>query len=149
MEPFMNRSAWVGSSTKRKMPWGHETSWTGLFHGKEIFIKQGHRTSLKFNVHKNEILYVQSGEIYAEFADELHLTDHVRCPSRVKKIRPGEVLNVQAGCPYRLSALKDSTVFEISDTSSSFDRIVIEDDYGRDTKEAKAKSIIFKPLIKK
>ncbi len=130
------------------MPWGHEISWTGLFHGKEIFIKQGHRTSLKFNVHKSEILYVQSGEVYAEFADEMHLSDHARCPSRAKTIKPGGILNVQAGCPYRLSALKDSIVFEISSTSSQAQRVVIEDDYGRDTKEAKAKNLIFKTLIK-
>jgi len=148
----MNRSAWTGTTKKHKKHWGHEIVWTGLFRGKEIFIKSGHRTSLKFNVQKNELLYVQSGEIFAEYADEAHLADSIRCPSKATKLMPGDILNVQAGCPYRLSALSDSIVFEISDNqdrASTPSKVIIEDDYGRDTKEAKRKNIIFKALVKK
>lgn len=129
----MNRSIWKGKSTLVKKPWGSERIWGGLFAGKEIHIKKGNRTSLKFNKQKNEILYLQTGELFVEFADEQHFNDHVKNPSKTCTIKEGELLNVQAGCPYRLSATKDCVLFEISDCSKSSDRVVIDDDYGRDT----------------
>ena len=142
----MNRCTWPGSSIRSQKPWGHEISWTGIFPGKELFIKASHSTSLKFNVFKNEMLYIQSGEILAEFADEGHLRDPVAHPSKRRTLLPGDCLNIQAGCPYRLSAIKDSTVFEISDSTSCSDKVVIEDDYGRDTTEAERQKLIFNPL---
>jgi mannose-6-phosphate isomerase-like protein (cupin superfamily) len=139
----MNRCAWPSDSTKCEKPWGHEISWAGIFHGKEIFIKSGNRTSLKFNEQKSEMLYVQSGKVRAEYADEGHFRDATGYPSRVKVLRPGDCLNIHAGCPYRLSALEDSTVFEISDNVSSPQKVIIEDDYGRDTSRAKNQKLIF------
>ena len=129
----MNRSIWKGKSTLIKKPWGSERIWGGLFSGKEIHIQKGNRTSLKFNKQKNEILYLQSGEMFVEFADEQHFKDHVKNPSRTCIIKEGELLNVQAGCPYRLSAVKDCVLFEISDCAKLDDRVVIDDDYGRGT----------------
>jgi len=142
----MNRCSWPGTSSKEEKPWGHEISWTGLFHGKEIFIKSGFRTSLKFNVQKNELLYVQSGRVIAEYADEGHFKDSNKCPASARELLPGDILNVQAGCPYRLSALDNSIVFEISDRGA-FRRVIIEDDYGRESKDSSQEKLIFKPLI--
>ena len=144
----MNRCAWIGVSTRHEKPWGHENVWTGVFKGKEIHIKSGHRTSLKFNTNKDELLYVQSGEILVEYADEGHLRSPNKHPSKSKMLKPGGLLNVQAGCPYRLSAVKDSVVFEISDSRFGDTRVIIEDDYGRDCSEAEKKNIIFKPAKK-
>ena len=141
----MNRCSWPGTSSKEEKPWGHEISWAGLFHGKEIFIKSGFRTSLKFNVQKNELLYVQSGLVIAEYADEGHFKDSAKCPSSARWLVPGDILNVQAGCPYRLSAKEDSIVFEISD-KGSFDRVIIEDDYGRASDDLTEEKLIFNPL---
>jgi mannose-6-phosphate isomerase-like protein (cupin superfamily) len=127
----MNRSTWAGKSSKRKKPWGYEIAWTGLFRGKEIHICEGMRTSLKFNVNKSEILYVSTGEVSIECADESHFSDPVESPSRLVKLGPGDFINVQAGCPYRVTALRDSIVFEISDNARDIERVIIEDDYGR------------------
>ena len=141
----MNRCAWPSGSTKRKTPWGHEISWEGIFYGKEIFIKSGNRTSLKFNEQKNEMLYVQAGKVHVEYADEGHFRDPAGYPSCTRVLQPGDCLNIQTGCPYRLSALEDSTVFEISNNTLSKHRVIIEDDYGRDTSGAKNKNLIFNP----
>ena len=129
----MNRSIWKGRSILVKKPWGSERVWGGLFSGKEIYIQKGNRTSLKFNKQKNEILYVQSGELFVEYADEQHFNDPVKNPAMNCTIKEGELLNVQAGCPYRLSAVEDCVLFEISDCSQQRDKVVIDDDYGRNT----------------
>lgn len=130
----MNRSIWSGRSTLVKKPWGSERVWTGLFSGKEIHIVKGSRTSLKFNKRKNEVLFLQSGELFIEYANEQHFNDHVKHPSTTCKLVAGELLNVQAGCPYRLSAVEDCILFEISDGSpSQEDKVIIDDDYGRET----------------
>ena len=66
----MNRCIWTGKSQANKKPWGYEIEWNGIFHGKEIHLKASHRTSLKFHKGKEEVLYIQHGEIEAEIADE-------------------------------------------------------------------------------
>ena len=129
----MNRSIWSGKSSLIKKPWGSERVWGGLFSGKEIHIKQGNRTSLKFNKRKNEVLFLQAGELFVEFADEQHFNNHAKYPATSCTLKKGDILNVQAGCPYRLSAIKDCVLFEISDGSPSEDKVVIDDDYGRET----------------
>ena len=130
----MNRSIWKGRSRVKEKPWGTERVWGGLFSGKEIRSKKGHRTSLKFNNRKNEILWLQSGSLFVECADEQHFSDHVKSPVRTYTLGSGDFLNVQAGCPYRLSALEDCVLFEISDTGTE-SKFVIDDDYGRKTNE--------------
>ena len=144
----MNRCAWPGRSKQNDKPWGSEREWTGIFHGKEIHIKSGHRTSLKYNNNKDEALYVHSGLVLAEFADEGHLTSPSKHPAKSKRLKKGDVLNVQAGCPYRLSALEDSIVFEISENRFGGGRTIIEDDYGRDCSVAESKNLIFNPAKK-
>ena len=140
----MNRSIWKGRSRLIKKPWGTERAWNGLFSGKEIHIESGSRTSLKFNKNKSEILFLQSGELFVEYADEEHFIDHVKNPSKSCILKEGELLNIQAGCPYRLSATRDCVLFEISDCSSTQDKVVIDDDYGRVTNNGD--EFIFKPL---
>lgn len=133
----MNRSIWNSKSSLVKKPWGSERRWTGLFSGKEIYIKKGNRTSLKFNKTKNEVLFLQSGELFVEFANEQHFKDHIKSPSKSCILSEGDILNVQAGCPYRLSAVKDCVLFEISDGTPTEEKVVIDDDYGRETNNDK------------
>ena len=128
----MNRSAWCGKSSKVKKPWGFEIKWDGLFNGKEIHISDGKRTSLKFNSRKSEMLYVSVGRVSIECADENHFSDPVESPSRLVELKAGDFINVQAGCPYRVTALMNSIVFEISDSTSDVGRVILEDDYGRE-----------------
>jgi len=132
----MNRCIWPGRSSATKKPWGYEIQWNGIFHGKEIHLRAGHRTSLKFHRSKQEVLYVQSGLISAEIADERHFLDHVLYPARVVTLGPGEIINVQAGCAYRLTAMDDSVVFEISSGTDSSSPVRLEDDYGREVDES-------------
>jgi mannose-6-phosphate isomerase-like protein (cupin superfamily) len=120
----------VSSSTSEEKPWGFEIQWGGLFHGKEIHLRSGHRTSLKFHPDKNELLYVQHGEILAEIADERHFHNPNQEPARLVTLKKGDIVNVQAGCAYRLTAQDDSIVFEISDGYAN-PPIRLEDDYGR------------------
>jgi mannose-6-phosphate isomerase-like protein (cupin superfamily) len=127
----MNRCIWTGKSKATEKPWGYEVEWNGIFHGKEIHLRANHRTSLKFHKGKEEVLYIQNGEINAEIADERHFDDPGQYPSRVISLAKGEIMNVQAGCAYRLTAVRDSVIFEISSGFSSDPPIRLEDDYGR------------------
>tara|TARA_B100000674_G_scaffold413112_1_gene361599 strand:+ start:321 stop:764 length:444 start_codon:yes stop_codon:yes gene_type:complete len=127
-----NRCIWGGSSTSTEKPWGYEIEWSGIFHGKEIHLRAGHRTSLKFHPLKQEVLYVQCGMIEAEMADESHFSDEVLSPARSKILRAGDIINVQANCAYRLTALDDSIVFEISSGATGSPPVRLEDDYGRE-----------------
>ena len=140
----MNRGAWIGKSRKSNKPWGFEIAWSGIFRGKEIHLNEGCRTSLKFNKQKSEMLYVQAGKVHVEFADEAHFAKPDANPARTAVLKPGSLLNVQAGCPYRLSALENSIVFEISDVKFGDDRVIIDDDYGRKN-VAESSKWIFKP----
>ena len=128
----MNRCIWRGRSTATEKPWGHEITWSGLFHGKEIHLRAGHRTSLKFHKHKHEVLYVQHGALEAEIADERHFIDPDNNSARMVTLGPGEIINVQAGCAYRLTAIDDSIIFEISSGYANDRPVRIEDDYGRE-----------------
>lgn len=144
----MNRAVWFGNSKKTDKPWGYEVEWSGIFFGKQIFINSGCRTSLKFNTHKKEALFITSGKILLEYADEAHLYDPVQHPSKTRVLSASELVNIQAGCPYRISALEDSEIFEISDNSSHSRRVVIEDDYGRESPNEKNKWI-FRTAVEK
>ena len=131
-----NRCIWGGRSTATEKPWGYEIEWSGIFHGKEIHLRAGHRTSLKFHPGKQEVLYVQQGVIKAEVADEAHFEDAVLTPSRVMTLEAGSIINVQANCAYRLTAVDDSIVFEISSGQTATPSVRLEDDYGREVDES-------------
>ena len=131
-----NRCIWGGKSKATKKPWGYEIEWGGIFHGKEIHLKAGHRTSLKFHPRKQEVLYVQRGIIQAEIADEAHFNDPIISPSKVITLNAGDIINVQANCAYRLTAMDDSIVFEISSGCTGSPPVRLEDDYGRNVDES-------------
>jgi len=129
----MNRHAWVSKSTKKEMPWGVETQWAALptITGKKLEIFSGKCTSLKFHKGKNEVLFVASGKVTVMFASERHFKDHIESPAKIRDLLPGQLLNVQAGCPYRICASEDSIVYEISDGTGSQPPVRLEDEYGR------------------
>ena len=132
------KTAWISKAGQKiEMPWGHEISWTSMsagINGKTIFMSAGNRSSLKYNRLKNESLLILSGEAIAEFGNELYMADPVSNPLTVQRMFPGSVLNVQSGCPYRISAVTDCDIIEIGDSCKS-EPVRIDDDYGRDTKE--------------
>jgi mannose-6-phosphate isomerase-like protein (cupin superfamily) len=131
------KTAWVVNSSCQEKPWGQETSWNSpnSVHVKTFVLKTSMRNSLKFNQNKDELLICAAGELNAYFGDEQLITKGIG-DLKVQKLFPGMALAVQSGCPYRLEAVKDSTVLEISTGSRATDSIVrLHDDYGRETKQ--------------
>jgi len=127
----MNRSIWPTKSETIEKPWGNERKWStfGAIQGKVLYISKGSRTSMKLFDHKDEVLYIQKGKIEATVADEQVFRKSV-AKFRKLKLSEGDVLNIQAGCPYRLNALDDSIVVEISNGRPT-ECVRFIDDYGR------------------
>jgi len=132
------KSAWVSNSSTTEKPWGSECRWAALptVAGKILYIKEGHRNSLKYNNLKDECLFVLTGEVEVEFGNELSLTDPVANPFKKRVLEKGETLNVQSGCPYRITAHVDSSLIEIGSSGGAVEPETtitrIEDDYGRE-----------------
>lgn len=129
------KSAWIkhGPLEPIEKPWGHECTWAGFagVHGKTLFIRKGHRTSLKYHKLKTEVLFLQKGKAKVLFGDEYSLLDPVAHPMKTTIIEEGNSLMVQSGCPYRITALTECEIIEIGNNSSD-KPIRIEDDYGRE-----------------
>ena len=127
----MNRSIWSTKSETIEKPWGNERKWStfGAIQGKVLYISKGNRTSMKLFDHKDEVLYVQKGKIEATVADEQVFHKSV-AKFRKLSLSEGDVLNIQAGCPYRLNALDDAIVVEIS-SGRPTECVRFIDDYGR------------------
>ena len=131
----MNKCSWKGRSEKVKKPWGYEIVWSALpgVHGKILSIEAGNRTSLKYNNHKDEVLYVLSGKVLIQHGDQLTLTKEDERPYVIDEFFPGDVLHVQSCSPYRITAIENSEIIEIGNNKKSqFTRL--DDDYGRTCK---------------
>ena len=126
------KTCWVSGSQITEKPWGEERIWHALasVKGKILYIKEGHRNSLKINRLKEECLFVLKGKIEVEFGSERSFEDPIMHPFKTAELTHGELLNVQSMCPYRIRALTDAQVIEIGHGPDS-DVIRIEDDYGR------------------
>lgn len=128
----MNKAVWKSTSSNNQKPWGEETSWhaLGRVDGKIIKMNSGHRTSFKYHRLKDEVLFVLSGELNVLYGSSTTIDDPVASPYKKVTLLPGEVLNVQSGCPYRLEAVTASEIVEIS-LGSKRDAVMLSDDYGR------------------
>jgi len=128
-----SKSAWVTKSSINNKPWGSEISWSGGYAGnvKTLSLKKGERTSFKINLNKDEMLICGSGKLRAYFSDE-ELVKHGAGELRIEQLEAGSALIVQSGCPYRIEALQDSTVLEVSSQNQN-STIRLHDDYGRET----------------
>ena len=127
------KSCWTGRSRTTDKPWGSEVVWAAHHSvgGKILHIRESERTSLKFNTLKDECLFVLSGIVEVQYGNQETLTDPVQHPFEHTVLSPGESLCVQSGCPYRITAVEDSQVIEISEERFNSRTIRIEDDYGR------------------
>jgi mannose-6-phosphate isomerase-like protein (cupin superfamily) len=129
------KSAWKGKGTEIEKPWGSVISWSAIktIGGKIIKIKKGERTSLKYNTLKDEVLFVISGSIIVStWSQKKHPEEsaELRYP-----IFPGETFSIQSEIPFRLKALEDSYIVEISNGKNN--QIVrFKDDYGRADEES-------------
>ena len=126
------KTAWRSGSAKSDKPWGSEIQWSsfGGVTGKTLFLKKGYRTSLKYHPLKNEALFFRVGKAKVMFGDERTVKNPERYPYRIGIFNPGDVLNVQSGCPYRIEALEDCEIIEIGD-KPSLSPVRLDDDYDR------------------
>ena len=130
------RSSWVVSSSSEEKPWGKETSWSSpnTVKVKTFILESGKRNSFKFNSLKDELLVCVSGKIKVYYGDEEIITDGFG-DLKMSTLLPGMGLAVQPNCPYRLEAIEDSNILEISTSSLARQEVVrLHDDYGRETK---------------
>ncbi|MBI2854216.1 MAG: cupin domain-containing protein [Chloroflexi bacterium] len=106
-------------------PWGYELIFarTAKYVGKILFIKKGHRLSLQYHEHKDETIYVQSGEltVQLEGADGKLVS---------MQFSGGESVRIEPLKRHRMQAITDTTLFEVS-TPELDDVKRVEDDYGR------------------
>lgn len=129
------KSAWIISSASIDKPWGEETSWNsqGAVTVKTMTLKKGQRNSFKYHDLKNELLICATGSVKAYFADEELIKNDIG-DLKTAILKEKMALSVQSGCPYRLEALEDSIILEVSSAArgqESANRI--HDDYGRKT----------------
>ena len=126
------KSIWVTSSKNVSKPWGEERQWntggTGRISGKILCLNKGCRNSLKYNMIKDETLFLLSGKLLLTYSNE-HPQEHYEFHSM--QVLPGNTINIQSGCPYRIKALEDSTIVEIAYQTYSDGVVRFHDDYGR------------------
>jgi mannose-6-phosphate isomerase len=110
---------------KIEKPWGFELLFahTPRYAAKVIFIKKGHRFSLQYHEKKEESLYLYRGKALME----LEGSDG-RLVSTV--VEPGGCIRFPPLMKHRLTAIADTTLFEVS-TPELEDIRRVEDDYGR------------------
>ena len=129
------KSAWKGISSEIEKPWGTVISWSAIqsIGGKIIKLNKGERTSLKYNTVKDEVLFVVSGNIIVSTWSLRKNPDY--SPELREPLKSGDTFNIQSEIPFRLSALEDSYIVEISNGTSN--QIVrLKDDYGRADEES-------------
>ena len=109
-------------------PWGREIWWAhakGLYMGKTLEIKNGHKLSLQYHKEKDETIYVLKGEltlVYSEVRD-----------GEIKEciLEEGESYRVRPYSVHRFVANRgDVTLLEVS-TDYPDDVVRLEDEYGR------------------
>jgi mannose-6-phosphate isomerase len=118
---------WAFDVTKVEKPWGYELIWarTEIYVGKVLFVKAGHSLSLQFHREKDESWLVQSGRAKLELGEvgESILKEEV--------IGAGAAFHYVPGTVHRVTAIEDTTIFEVS-TPQLDDVVRLEDAYGRE-----------------
>ncbi len=116
----------VSEQQRVDKPWGHELIFAVAesYVGKLIFVKAGESLSLQFHKEKDEAWYVLEGRAELELGarEDKTLASEVIGPGASFRFRPGTV--------HRLTALADTTIFEVS-TPELDDVVRLEDRYGR------------------
>ena len=111
---------------KVEKPWGYELIWskTDRYAGKILFVKAGESLSLQFHKVKDEAWYVLSG------CAELELGAPGERVLESEVVAAGAAFHFPPGTVHRLTAVEDTTIFEVS-TPELEDVVRLEDRYGR------------------
>jgi mannose-6-phosphate isomerase len=117
-----------GTVTRVEKPWGYELHWakTDRYVGKLIHVNAGHALSLQYHNKKDETIYLHSGRLLFEIAEQGK--DLVK-----REMRPGDRVHITPTTVHRMTAIEDSDIFEVS-TPELDDVVRLEDRYGREEK---------------
>ena len=116
-----------GRSQVRRVPkpWGYEIIWahTDRYVGKVLHINAGHALSVQYHNHKDETVYLLSGEMkyWVKLGDEL---EDVR-------LSQGDAFRITPGTVHYMEAITDCDILEAS-TPELDDVVRIQDRYGRE-----------------
>lgn len=127
------KSAWIKTCDGSAQTfWGEEKVWSSLSSTsvKMISMTSKNRTSFKFNTMKDEMFVCVTGKVKAFFGDEPIIASS-RGDLQDYILKPGDAIFIQSSCPYRLEALVDSTLIEVS-SGRGGEIVRLHDDYGRD-----------------
>jgi mannose-6-phosphate isomerase len=124
---FEGLDAWAFAPRRVDKPWGYELVWaeTDQYVGKKLFVKAGEALSLQFHRLKDEIIYVESGQL------EFTLGGPGEAVPNTEVVGPGAAFHVTPGVVHRMRALEDSILLEAS-TPHLDDVVRLEDAYGRE-----------------
>jgi quercetin dioxygenase-like cupin family protein len=127
-------SIWKSKTSEITKPWGTITQIITPFgmNGKIIHFEAGQRNSLKYYKHLSQCLYCLSGKAIIGAPNEFEFGDIInKDTGAVFELNPGDLILIQAGDPYRISAVEDSILVEVLLGSHSGEFIMLDDDYGR------------------
>ncbi len=128
-------SIWKSSSSCDEKPWGSESAFSSPFGmgGKIIDIKSGKRTSLKYYLKKNQVMYVLSGRISVFAPNEKEFGDMHSPEGNYFDLKKGDIILIQSENPYRIKAIEDSKIVEVCVGAASYHNefVMLEDDFGR------------------
>jgi len=102
--------------------WGHE-DWiwnSDLYCGKLLYFNDGKRCSWHYHKLKDEVLYLQSGQILVRFSTE----DDISKAQEVA-LKPGDAFHVPVGLRHQMVATGESIIFEFSTHHEDSDSIRI------------------------
>ena len=105
-------------------PWGYEIHWavTERYVGKLLFIRAGHALSLQYHQVKDEVIYLQDGEMLLEVQERGRMAK--------RTLKSGDSYHIKPGVKHRFTAGTDCTVLEAS-TPELDDVVRLEDRYDR------------------
>jgi len=130
-------SIWKNKEYIKEKPWGHESRFNSPFGmgGKRIIIKGGHRNSLKYYKMKNQLLYCLKGHVKVHAPNEKEFGEESKeGEGNYFILDPGEYILIQNANPYRLEAITDCELLEVTSGLTHDLRqglVMLDDDYGR------------------
>jgi mannose-6-phosphate isomerase len=106
-------------------PWGYEIIWahTDRYVGKVLHINAGHALSVQYHNHKDETIYLLSGE----------MTYWVKLGGELEDVRltQGDAFRITPGTVHYMEAITDCDILEAS-TPELDDVVRLQDRYGRE-----------------
>ena len=130
-------SIWKNEEYIKEKPWGYESRFGSPFGmgGKRIVINKGHRNSLKYYKMKNQLLFCLSGKVKVHAPDEHEFgIKSVDGKGNYFILSPGEYILIQSENPYRLEAVTNCELIEVTGGVNAGVRqgiVMLDDDYGR------------------